>query len=182
MKEFKEILKGCKEKSTGRESDLMLKVYAIYCCISSNPHLTQNSLWRPTNECLLLSWTTDLRAIPDLSFLQLYQYLVVMTEKYGQDYLKTSSYKKLKAFQFYYEGFIKMMEVAATPYFTFLNCKVKPPMKQICYKVLLKFNNETTDVYAAMCTCPAGTGVNCLGKCNHIGSILFAMEDFNRGV
>ena len=28
--------------------------------------------------------------------------------------------------------------------------------------------------------CPAGTGVNSLGKCNHIGSILFAMEDFNR--
>ena len=53
-------------------------------------------------------------------------------------------------------------------------------MKQICYKVLLKFNNETSDVYAAMCTCSAGTGVNCLGKCNHIGSILFAMEDFNR--
>ena len=53
-------------------------------------------------------------------------------------------------------------------------------MKQICYKVLLKFNNETSDVYAAMCTCPVETGVNCLGKCNHIGSILFAMEDFNR--
>ena len=73
-----------------------------------------------------------------------------------------------------------MIEVATTPYFTYLSCKVKPSMKQICYKVLLKFNNETSDVYAAMCTCPAGTGVNCLGKCNHIGSILFAMEDFNR--
>ena len=73
-----------------------------------------------------------------------------------------------------------MVEVATTLYFTYLNCKVKPSMKQICYKVLLTFNNETSDVYAAMCICPAGTGVNCLGKCNHIGSILFAFEDFNR--
>ena len=73
-----------------------------------------------------------------------------------------------------------MIEVATTPSSTLLNCKVKPSMKQTCYKVLPKFNNETSDVYAAMCTCPAGTGVNCLGKCNHIGSILFAMEDFNR--
>ena len=127
-----------------------------------------------------LSWTTDLREIPDLSFLQLYQYLVVRTEKYGQNYLKIISYKKSKAFQFYYEGFIKMIEVATTPSFTYLNCKVKLPMKQTCYKVLLKFNNETSDVYAAMCTCPAGIGVSCLGKCNHIGSILFAMEDFDR--
>ena len=73
-----------------------------------------------------------------------------------------------------------MIEVATTPSFTYLNCKVKPSMQHTCYKVLLKFNNETSDVYAAMCTCPAGTGVNCLGKCNHIGSILFAIEDFNR--
>ena len=84
-----------------------------------------------------------------------------------------------------------MIEVATTPSFTYLNCKVKLSMKPTCYKVklsmkptcykvLLKFNNETSDDYAAMCTCPAGAGVNCLGKCNHIGSILFAMEDFNR--
>ena len=162
VKEFKMILKGYKEKTSGCKSDLMLRVYAIYCRISSNTLTPKFIRRRPTNKCLLLSWTTDLRAIPDLSFLQLYQYFVVRTEKYGQDYLKTTSYKKLKAFQFYYEGFIKMVEVATTLYFTYLNCKVKPSMKQICYKVLLKFNNETFDVYAAMCTCPAGTGVNCL--------------------
>ena len=34
VKEFKEILKGYKEKTSGCKSDLMLRVYAIYCHIS----------------------------------------------------------------------------------------------------------------------------------------------------
>ena len=64
VKEFKEILKGYKEKTFGCKSDLMLRVYAIYCRISSNPHLPQNSLDgdQPMSfeaffkrECLLLS-------------------------------------------------------------------------------------------------------------------------------
>ena len=44
VKEFKVILKGYKEKTSGCKSDLMLRVYAIYCRISSNPHLPPNSL------------------------------------------------------------------------------------------------------------------------------------------
>ena len=102
VKEFKEILKGYKAKTSCCKSDLMLRAYAIYCRILSNPlsNLPQNSLDgdQPTTfesffkrECILLSWTTDLREIPDLTFLQLYQYLVVRTEKYGQHYLKTTS-------------------------------------------------------------------------------------------
>ena len=72
MKEFKEILKGYKEKTSGCKSGLMLRVYAIYCRISSNTQsdLPQNSFDgdQPTSyesfikrECILLSWTTDLR-------------------------------------------------------------------------------------------------------------------------
>ena len=58
-------------------------------------------------ECQNMVWSSDLRDMPFLSFLQLYNYLVVRTEKYDHTYIKTTSYKKLKAFQFYYEGFIK---------------------------------------------------------------------------
>ena len=34
--------------------------------------------------------------------------------------------------------------------------------------------------YDTACTCPAGSGIKCLGKCNHVGTILFVLEDFNR--
>ena len=115
VKESKKILEGYKEKTSGCKSGLMLRVYAIYCGLSRQIHsltypkipqmVTNQQVFR--RECILLSWTTNLREIPDLSFLQLYQYLLVRTEKYGQNYLKTTSYKKLKAFQFYYEWFIK---------------------------------------------------------------------------
>ena len=47
-------------------------------------------------------------------------------------------------------------------------------------KSLLNFSRSSADVCTAACTCPAGTGTNCLGKCNHVGAILFSMEDFNR--
>ena len=132
---------------------------------------------RLTNQCLKVSvrtWFGHLifeTDMPFLSFLQLYNYLVVRTEKYDHTYIKTTSYKKLKAFQFYYEGFIKLIEVATTLEFVYINAKVKPSMKHGCYKVIVKFSRSSADVCAAACTCPAGTGTNCLGKCNHVGAI-----------
>ena len=36
------------------------------------------------------------------------------------------------------------------------------------------------DVSRAACTCPAGLGSQGKGKCNHIGGVLFALEDFTR--
>ena len=33
---------------------------------------------------------------------------------------------------------------------------------------------------AAACTCPAGSSAKGFGKCNHVGAIYFALEDFNR--
>ena len=35
-------------------------------------------------------------------------------------------------------------------------------------------------MFALPCTCPAGAGLGCFGNCNHIGGVLFALEDFNR--
>ena len=36
------------------------------------------------------------------------------------------------------------------------------------------------DVSRAACTCPAWLGSQGKGKCNHIGGVLFALEDFTR--
>ena len=52
-------------------------------------------------------------------------------------------------------------------------------MKNKCYNVIVKFIRESEDIVAA-CTCPAGSSIKSLGKCNHVGVILFALEDFNR--
>ena len=53
-------------------------------------------------------------------------------------------------------------------------------MKNKCYNAIVKFIRESEDIIAAACTCPAGSSIKCLGKCNHVGAILFALEDFKR--
>ena len=53
-------------------------------------------------------------------------------------------------------------------------------MKNKCYNVIVKFIRELEDIIAAACTCPAGSSIKCLGKCKHVGAILFALEDFKR--
>ena len=72
------------------------------------------------------------------------------------------------------------MEFCTTELFIHVHSKVKPVMKNKCYNVIIKFIRESADVIAAACTCPAGSSVKCLGKCNHVGAIVFALEDFNR--
>ena len=39
---------------------------------------------------------------------------------------------------------------------------------------------ESGDIIAAACTCPAGSSVKYLGKCNHVGAVLFGLEYFDR--
>ena len=45
---------------------------------------------------------------------------------------------------------------------------------------LFMFIAESEDIVTAACTCPAGSSIKCLGKCSHVGAILYALEDFNR--
>ena len=56
---------------------------------------------------------------------------------------------------------------------------VLPSMKRTPYKVVVEFSSSC-DILRAACTCPAGLGLQGKGKCNHIGGILFAVEDFIR--
>ena len=50
-------------------------------------------------------------------------------------------------------------------------------MKRTPYKVVVEFSSSG-DILHAACTCPAGLGLQGKGKCNHIGGVLFAVEDF----
>eukprot|EP00795_Rhopilema_esculentum_P009739 gene9739-18238_t len=61
-----------------------------------------------------------------------------------------------------------------------MSIKVKASMKKCLYKVVLQLSVKSGDVCSAACTCPAGIGLRGFGNCNHVGSVLFALEDFNR--
>ena len=52
-------------------------------------------------------------------------------------------------------------------------------MKKTPYRAILEFS-PTYDVLLAACTRPAGLGLWGKGKYNHIGGVLFAIEDFIR--
>ena len=125
-------------------------------------------------------WKNDIRDIPNFNFFQLYHYFVVITEKYNGDLFRRTSYKRLKSFQFFYESHIKTMELCTTELLIYIHSKVKPSMKNKYYNVIVKCIRDPEDIIAATCTCPAGSSIKCLGKCNHVSTILFALKDFNR--
>ena len=97
-----------------------MKTYAI--CSSCQPKLQLQQLpwdsftcctYKAVSSCELSNaiWKNDIREIPNLNFFQIYHYFVVITEKYNGDLLRRTSYKRLKSFQFFYEGHIKTMEL-----------------------------------------------------------------------
>ena len=92
-------------------------------------------------------WKNDIREIPNFNFSQLYNYFVVITEKYNGDLLRRTSCKRLKSFQFFYEGHIKTMELCTTELFIYVDSKVKPSMKNKFYNVIVKFIRESGDNY-----------------------------------
>ena len=124
-----------------------------------------------------LGWSSDLRQPPALSFIQLYDYLVVSTRKYKHIVLKGTKYKKLKAYQFFYEGHIKALESKGHQNKKYVKAAVLASMKKKKYSVVIELS-DSSDILRAACTCPAGLGARGQGKCNHTGGMLFAMEDF----
>ena len=193
VKELKSILKQYKEKRTGVKADLVLRAFAVFCRAKNFSESDQlpdeSSLYCHEKEftyeairqqCVHLPWTSDLRVTPAFNFPQLYEYLVIRTSKFKHILLKSTAYKKLKAFKFFYEGFVKKVDVAKGENVTFLDVRVKASMRKKLYKVILKLSNESGDVCSAACTCPAGIGIGGFGNCNHVGGVLSALEDFNR--
>ena len=57
-----------------------------------------------------IGWSTDLCQLPELSFIQLYDYPVVSNRKYHHIVLKGTNYNKLKSYQIFFEGNVKRLE------------------------------------------------------------------------
>ena len=127
VKDLREILRSNSEITGGMKADLVLKVYAILMrnVLRSAENLQQNADDGAENhqdtaenegefkydevlrQISALGWSTDLRQLPELNFIQLYDYLVVSTRKYRHIVLKGTDYKKLKSYQFFFEGNLK---------------------------------------------------------------------------
>ena len=101
-----------------------------------------------------LGWSSDLQHLPEMNFIQLYDYLVVSTRKYRHIVLKGTHYKKLKSYQFFFEGNVEKLEVKLFENKTYVRANVLPSMKRMPYGVVVEFS-PTCDVLRAACTCPA---------------------------
>ncbi|KXJ09599.1 hypothetical protein AC249_AIPGENE9449 [Exaiptasia diaphana] len=196
-KDLRAVLRINHEKTSGLKADLVLKVYALLmrnvtpkpnCPISTvsqvipakNPaDRTDFTVKNVLDELTLADWSADLRNLPDLSFIQLYNFLVVTTKKYRHIVLKGTNFKRLKSYQFFVEGHIKCMQSKEIGSFKYVKAFVLASMKKKRYSTVLQFSLDD-DVLKAACTCPAGLGKYGMGKCNHIGAVLFSIEDFTR--
>ena len=93
VKDPKNILTAYNENVSGGKADLTMRVCDIFSCVTSHSAATSDF---PTSSvydilvaaityndiCSQLSWDTDLRSTPLLTFIQLYAYLVIVTVKY----------------------------------------------------------------------------------------------------
>ena len=123
-------------------------------------------------------WSSNLWHLPEMSFIQLDDYLVVSTCKYQHIVLnKGTHYQKTQIVPVFLEGNLKKLESKRFEDKRYVKVNVLPSMKRTPYKVVVKFS-PTCEVLRATCTCPAGLGLQGKGKCNHIGGVLFAIEDF----
>ena len=84
----------------------------------------------------------------------------------------------MKSFKYCYEGFIRKILAAKDGDHTFFDVRMKASMKNTLYKVLIVLDSSG-NVSNAACTCSAGSGLGGFGNCNHVGGVLFALEDFN---
>lgn len=135
----------------------MLKVYALLMrqifpsatnsdeTESSNEEFKYDSTMRRISA---LGWSTDLRNLPEMNFVQLYDYLVVSTRKYRHIVLKGTNYKKHKSYQFFFEGNVKKLECKNHDTKKYLRANVLPSMKKTPYRVVIEFS-PTCDVLRA---------------------------------
>ena len=107
VKDLRSILKSNSQNAGGMRADLVLKVYALLMrdvvlrsaentqqpaenCAGNSGHFKYDEVMRRISA---LGWSTDLRQLPELNFIQLYDYLVVPTRKYRHILLKGTHYK-----------------------------------------------------------------------------------------
>ena len=145
VKELRDILKLNSERAGGTKADLVLKVYALLMRnvvrpienVQETVETSGNFEYDETlRQISALGWSTDLRQLPEMNFLQLYDYLVVSTRKYRHIVLKGTNFKKLKCYQFFFEGNVKRLECKVYRGQTYVKASVLPSMKKTLYTLV----------------------------------------------
>ena len=120
-KDLREILKPNSKSTGGIRADLVSKVYALLMwhvppsssgenweLLKDVQDLEQNqSDFKYEATMVRISvfgWSSDLRNLPEINFIQLYDYPVVSTWKYRHIMLRGTYNEKLKSSQFFFEG------------------------------------------------------------------------------
>ena len=120
--DLRETLKANSELMGRISADFMSKVYALlmwHVLPSSNGEnrelltdvqdLEQNQS-DFKYEATMVRTSSNLHNLTEVKFIQLYDYPVVSTQKYCHIILRGMHYKKLKSYQFFFEGNMKKLE------------------------------------------------------------------------
>ena len=138
-------MKSHSEPLGGTKADFVLKVYALLMReiipsaatndkIGSSGQSDEDFKYDSTMRGIsALGWSTDLRNLPEMNFVQLYDYLVVSTRKYRHIVLKGTNYKKLKSYQLFFEGNVKKLECKGHDNKSYVRANVLPSMKKSQY-------------------------------------------------
>ena len=153
-------------------------------------------------------WTDDLAKLPCFTFRTLYQHFTERSAREVDDgetvtaahesapvdstkisSAKFRSFRGLdKGFRFFKDGHVHKiklfsgLELDGGKSVCYVRCEVLPSMrKDRVYQVRVCCTEHSnlempTDVRAAYCICPASLA----GSCNHVGALLYALEDFVR--
>ena len=123
-KDLQEILRSHGESAGETKADLVLKVFALLMrSVIPSANNGENEAAIPAEEqndssfkyeatlrsLFVLGWSSYLRQLSEMNFIQLFDCLVVKsTRKYQHIVLKGTHYKKLKSYQFFLEGNVKV--------------------------------------------------------------------------
>ena len=121
-KDLREILKSNSKSTGGIRADLVSKVYALLMwhvlpsSSGENRELLTDVQDLEQNqsdfkyEATMVRTSSNLHNLTEVKFIQLYDYPVVSTQKYCHIVLRGMHYKKLKSYQFFFEGNMKKLE------------------------------------------------------------------------
>ena len=98
-----------------------------------------------------LGWSSDLRNLSEMNFIQPYDNPVVSTRKYRHIELRGTHNENLKSSQFFFEGNVKKLEGKFFENKTYVRANVLHSMKKTPYRAVLEFS-PTCDVLSAACT------------------------------
>ena len=177
VEELKKILRDRGQPVTGKKADLVLRCQVLLerpktptkvapeqknaplllvasSCSTKNADITYESLLAEAADCI---WATDLPGLPPFNFVQFVRLscTVIKTAKYDHASIRTSGYKKLKAFKLFKEGHIRKTHIGAKGGLTFVKGEVLASMKQKKYKLMITMSH-LGEILKAACQCPAG--------------------------